>query len=187
MAVHVDIKELEDVIGRIKTLQIALPGGKGGELTGSFKKAIDTVGNKILAILKKETPVSDASRPDYHENSEFHKDKTHLRDSWKWKVNYKGSIIEGFAFVTPGKLDDLVDLLGAGSPKHPISSSSGGVLRFYTRKGGGWEQVYARNVPEHPGFSPNKFIDKAKEKSKVHVTELRNAVQSEINNIILGK
>lgn len=186
MAVKVDVKELDNIINRIKKLQGVLPGSKGG-ISAPLKKSIELVGKKILEILKKETPVSDPSRPDYHENSEFHKDKTPLKNSWKWKVKHKGAVIEGFAFVTPGKLDNLVDLLEAGSPKHPIAPVAGGVLRFYARKGGGWEEVYSRKVINHPGFPPNKFIDRAKVKSKVYITELRDAVQSEINSILLGK
>ena len=187
MAVKVDIKDLDSVITRINNLKSALPGGKDGTLTGSFKNAMDVVGEKILSILKVETPTSDPARPDYHENSEFHTDKTPLKNSWKWKVNFKGSVIEGFAFMTPGKLDNLVDLLEAGSPRHSIAPVSGGVLRFYVRSGGGWSQVYSRGVVDHPGFSPNKFIERARTKSKAHIMKLRNTVQGEINNIILGK
>jgi len=183
-SVTVDTSGLDVMIGRMKKVR-GIVSGKSG-LSSNFKNALDRVGVKILEEVRKETPVGDSTVPGFHDNSQFHTDKTHLRDSWRWKLKVEGSIIEGYAHVTTGKLDDLIDLLEAGSPRHPIRARAGSVLRFYTKKGAGWEMVYTKFV-DHPGFSPNKFTKRAQDKSDIYIKELVSVLQREINAIILGR
>jgi hypothetical protein len=184
--VIVDTTSLDKMVGKLRAISSMFPGGAGG-LSSTFKSALDAVGAKILKDVITETPVSDPIRPDFHENSQFHRDKTHLKDSWRWKLKIQGSVVEGFAHVTHGKLDDLIDLLEAGSPRHSIEAKPGSVLRFYVRKGGSWEMVYSKFVVDHPGFSANKFTERAQHKVGIHVKELVSVMQSDINRIILGK
>jgi hypothetical protein len=184
--VTVDTKALDRVIANLKRVGAILPGGSSG-LPPVMKKALDNVGAKILKAVHDETPVSDDTRPDYHENSQFQKDKTHLKDSWKWRLKVNGAIVEGYAHVTKGTLDDLIDLLEAGSPSHSITAKPGSVLRFYVRSGGSWEVAYTKVVLDHPGFQANKFTQRAQHKANVYVKELVSVMQSEINSIISGK
>jgi hypothetical protein len=184
--VKVDVSAIDNMIAKMKQVGNMIPGGAGG-LSPVFKSALDSIGDKILKAVITETPVGDATRPDFHEGSAFHTDRTQLKDSWRWKLKISGSLVEGYVHVTHGKLNDLIDLLEAGSPSHPITAKPGSVLRFYTRKGGGWEKAYAKFVPRHPGFPANKFTDRAQNKADVYVKELVTVMQNEINAIILGK
>lgn len=184
--ITVDTSEIDKMITNIKRVQTMFPGGRG-RTSPALMRAFDKIGKKILADVRKETPVGDSTRPDFHATSQFHKGKAHLKDSWKWKLKTKGVIVEGYTHVTSSKLDDLVDLLEAGSPSHPIRPKTGSVLRFYKREGGTWKKVYAKFVPEHPGFPANKFTDRAQHKADIYVEELVTVLQSEINRIISGK
>jgi hypothetical protein len=179
--VRVDTSEFDALIRKVNSVKSLM----SGSVSSPLKAKLDEVGNRILEILAKETPVADSSNPDFHKNSKFYTDSTHLKDSWKWKLEVKGTVLEGFAFV-PTKLDDLVDLLESGSPRHPIKAGPGGVLRFYVRRGGGWELAYAKSV-DHPGFKANKFIERAAIKAEKHIERLVDAFQIEVNRIIVGK
>ena len=110
-----------------------------------------------------------------------------MKNSWKWKIKTAGTIIEGYAHADTNKLDDLIDLLEAGSPSHSIEAKPGGVLRFYVREGGSWKLAHAKFIARHPGFQPNKFTERAQSKADEIVQELIPVLQSEINAIILGK
>jgi len=180
--VKVDTSGIDKLTRRMRVVQSIA----SGLLTASIRAGLDEIGVKIVAELQKESPVADSSKPDFHKNSKFYTDATHLRDSWKWKLNVKGTIIEGFAYV-PQRLENLVDLLQAGSPRHPIPAKPGGVLSFYVRSGGGWELVYAKYIADHPGFRPNKFVDRARIKSEKHIAGVRKIFQDEINRIMVGK
>lgn len=186
--ITVDTSEIDKMIKNIKRVQTMLLGGRG-RISPVLKRAFDKIGEKILADVIKETPVGDSTRPDFHETSQFHEGRTHLKDSWKWKLKIKGAVVEGYTHVVSRKLDNLVDLLEAGSPSHPIRPKSGSVLRFYTKSSGGWEEVYTKEIvdPEHPGFPANKFTDRAQHKADEYVEELVTVLQSEINRIISGK
>jgi len=183
--ITVDTSDLDKMIKNIQVIGGMLPGGRG-RISPALMRALDKIGKKILEDVRKETPIGDSTRPDFHKLSQFHKGKTHLKDSWRWKLKIKGVIVEGYTHVNSSKLDDLVDLLEAGSPSHPIRSKTGSVLRFYTRKSGGWEKVYTKEI-EHPGFLANKFTDRAQHKADIYVEELVRVLQSEINRIITGK
>jgi hypothetical protein len=167
VSINVDTSGLDEMIKRLQKAKGLVSGG----LTPTFKKALDEIGEKILDEVRRETPVGDDTRPDFHGSSQFHNDKTHLRDSWRWKLVVKGSVVEGFAHVTTSKFEDLVDLIEAGAPR---------------QKGAGWELVYTKSV-DHPGFPPNKFTKRAQDKSDVHIRELVSILSSELNRIILGK
>jgi len=182
--VKVDTKGIDTLIRKVNKIKSFLTF-RTSEST-EFRKYLDIIGKKILSITKKETPVGDASSPGYHIRSQFHTDKKHLRDAWEWSLTIKGTIIEGFVLLKSKKLNDLVNLLVAGSPPHTISSTGEGVLTFYVRVGGGWEKVYSKSV-NHPGFSANLFIERAKLKSEVHIKKISSVVQNEINKIMLGK
>jgi len=182
--VNVDTKDLDRVIKNITKVQTMITFSKG--ISPNLQKAFDDVGKKILDTIEKETPVGDETRPDFHENSQFHTNKTHLRDAWKWKLEIRGLKLDGFAFVTSKNLNNLIDLLEAGSPRHTISARPGSVLKFYVRSGSGWDLAYSKSV-DHPGFKANKFTDRAQSKSKVHIGKLSITIQKEINRIILGK
>lgn len=179
--VTVDTSELDKLIGKVRSVKNIM----SGSITPPIKAELDRVGEAIIKVLMGETPVADSSNPDFHKNSKFYTDSTHLKDSWKWELQVKGMILEGFAFV-PTRLDDLVDLLESGSPRHPIQAGPGGVLRFYVRRSGGWELAYAKSV-DHPGFKANKFIERAAIKSEKHIERLANVFQLEVNKIILRK
>jgi len=182
--VKLDLKVLDKVIKRIERIQ-SLLSLKGG-FTLDFRKALDEVGEQILKNIKAETPVGDDTRPDFHEGSQFYSDKKHLRDAWKWKLETKGTKIEGFIFVDPDKLNDLVDLIEEGSFPHLITAKAGSVLKFYVREGSGWKEVFTQSV-NHPGFKANKFVERARLKSSVCIKRLVPAFQREMNKVILGR
>lgn len=182
--VNVDTKDLDRMIQNITNVKDMLTFSKG--TTPNLQKALDDVGKKILATIKKETPIGDETRPDFHENSQFHADQTHLKDMWKWKLEIKGTKLDGFAYVVSKGANNLIDLLEAGSPRHIISARSGSVLKFYVKSGSGWDLAYSKSV-DHPGFKANKFTDRAQDKSRVHIKKLSVAVQKEINRLLLRK
>ena len=183
-SVNIDTKDLDRIIRNVTDVQSMLTFSKG--LTPNLKKALDDVGKRMLETLKKETPVGDETKPDFHENSQFHKDRTHLRDAWKWKLDIKGTKLDGFAYVEPKGLNNLVDLLEAGSPRHTISARPGSVLKFYVRSGGGWDLAYSHSI-DHPGFRANKFTDLAQDKSEIHIEKLSHKIQNEIARVLLKK
>ena len=182
--VKVDTTGIDSLINKLQRVSNIFPGA--GTLSPILKSTLDRIGDKILKDVQKETPVGDSTNPGFHEGSQFHTDKTHLRDSWRWKLKIRGVLVEGYTHVTTDKLDDLIDLLEAGSPRHSIVAKPGSVLRFYARKGGGWETVYTK-VVDHPGFPANKFTDKAQHKVDTYIKELVSVLQSEINHIILRR
>jgi len=183
-SVNVDVTALDKMIRNITDVQTMLTFSKG--IPPQLKPALDEVGKKILETIKKETPVGDETRPDFHENSQFHTGQTHLRDMWKWKLEVKGTKLDGFAYVGSKKANDLIDLLEAGSPRHIIKAKPGSVLRFYVRGGTGWDLAYSKSV-DHPGFRANKFTDRAQDKSKVYIEKLSGVVQQEMNKLLLRK
>ena len=178
---------LESLIKNIRNVQRIMPGGPVGKaVSGLLKRTLDDVGKKVIKTLQEETPVGDPSSPGYHVNSQFHKSAERLKDSWKWELKMKGSVIEGSARVKSKKLNNLVDLLQAGSPPHRIAPKTGSTLRFYVREGGGWKEVYKKAV-SHPGFVPNRFVDRSKEKVEKYVGSIIDAVNKDFNRIITGK
>jgi hypothetical protein len=183
-SVNVNVKDLDRIIRNITDIRDALTFSRG--ISFGIKATLDRIGSKILETLKKETPVGDETRPDFHQDSQFHTSKTHLRDMWKWKVEVKGTKLEGFAYVSSEKLNNLIDLLEAGSPRHTIRASAGGVLRFYIKRGAEWELAYANSV-DHPGFNANKFTDRAQDKSQIHIEKLASSIQQEVNRLIKRK
>jgi hypothetical protein len=183
-SVNVDTKDLDRIIRNVTDVKNMLTLSKG--LTPNLKKALDNVGKRILETIKKETPVGDETRPDFHVNSKFHQGQKHLRDMWKWKLEVKGTKLDGFAYVDTKGANNLIDLLEAGSPRHTITARPGSVLRFYVRSGSGWDLAYSKSV-DHPGFRANKFTDRAQDKSKIHIEKLSGEIQKEINRLLLRK
>jgi len=145
----------------------------------NLKPRLETLFKASLEVLKKETPVSDASRPDWHKNARFSRGSKHLRDHWKYNVEVEGtSKLSGDILLDDDSLWDLVNLLEAGSPPHRIPAQGSAVLKFYKRAGSGWNLRFAMNVI-HPGFKANRFTDRAfkihEKKSKTLQVEIEKA------------
>ena len=84
-------------------------------------------------------------------------DKPHLRDMLSFEISNTGRGSEGqISFYGP----DLAMLLESGAPPHEISGDP--VLHFFTSDG---DEGFAAYV-EHPGFQPDKFVERAYRNAK---------------------
>jgi hypothetical protein len=182
----VNISGFEEVIRRIKEVQSVLPGGPvGKKIGGHLKLALGFVEKETMDVLRKETPAANPTRPDFHSTSRFHRGRTQLRDSWKWKLKITNTKIEGGAYLPTAKLGKLVDLLQAGSPAHVFSKPEG-VMVFYVKSGGGWKKVFTK-ILKHPGFAPNPFLERAKERQKKYLEHIKDAVMVDFHRILSGR
>jgi hypothetical protein len=145
---------------RIDELILGITKAKDVISTKSLKPKMEKLFKSTLEILKKETPKSDAARPDWHTNSKFSRGDKHLKDHWKYKIETKGTtVISGEIVLDDESLWDLVNLLEAGSRPHRIPTQGRTLLKFYKRVGSSWELRFAMHVT-HPGFKANRFTDR---------------------------
>lgn len=159
------------------------------------KKVID-VSNIVIEVaalysqsineLVKETPVGDAANPQWHKNSRFLNDRTHLKEHWRHKVEASGTKVSAKVFLDKAELDELVDLLESGAAAHMITPKlPDGVLKFFVKEGGSYKKVYAKSV-KHPGFKANRFVDRVGKVHSKRAKKLQNKILEEFTKAIKG-